>query len=117
MVVAIALFWTAGLVLSLRRGNFAKSLLVGGGLFSISQFFPFAQMIAGILALEFWQSVTDRPADGDSLGDVHSELGGFVVTILTGLQLLAVAVVGGYCVRGVARLAARPPALISSSRI
>jgi hypothetical protein len=93
------LFWTVGLVIALRRGNVARSLLVGSGLFSLTQFFPIAQMVSGMIALGAWQWVTKCPDDGGSLGKIDTVPAGFVVTTLTGMPLMLIAVAGGYCVR------------------
>jgi hypothetical protein len=110
MFLAIGFLWAVGAIVSLRRNNLARSLIVGAGLFAFTQLFPIAQMFAGMIAVSVWQLISRRPDDRWSAGDdqiysqLGSDLGGFVVTILVGIQLVVVAVTGGYAVRFLVRL-------------
>lgn len=79
--------WWPGLM---RRVN------VGATLVAISQLVPFVQLIAGLIAINIAERVgLARVEEGQIIEQANGELGGFVITVITGAILLGVSLVVG----------------------
>jgi hypothetical protein len=74
------------------RPHIAWKLIAGSGIFAVTQFFPILQIIAGALALELAATV-GLPIFENASGvqEITSPLAGFVVTLLVGCMLMALA--------------------------
>jgi len=69
------------------------SIVAGGILVALLQFFPVLQMTAGFVSINIGSRLNQAPEVGHGGPQQMTELGGFLVTMLTGGMLLAVALV------------------------
>jgi hypothetical protein len=74
----------------------ARTLVFGGLLVTITQFFPLVQIVAGFIGLGIGEAIGQADMSDDALpGQVKSEAGGFLITLVTGGLLMAISLVAG----------------------
>ncbi len=96
LVAAIGCFWIAGHYFCRRGRAAAYSLVVGGALFAVTQFFPFPQIVAGMIAVAIAQHFESLFFEaGDGLPNLTSAIGGFLATFVTGSILVSLALLIG----------------------
>jgi hypothetical protein len=107
MGCAIVVWWTLGLLACVCARRLATRLVYGGVLVALFQGCFIPHIIVGTISLGIWSALS-----GDAVGDHvvmagarFPEIGGFVVTFLTGGQLLFLALICG----GVITSFAGPP--------
>jgi hypothetical protein len=102
LCLAVAIYWVLGLLVCSRRKRWGRVLVSGSIPVAFSQFWPFAQMWAGIIAIRLWSILGSKSDPIQDFGGVRSlsGLGGFVVTWLTGGMLITVAVALGLILVG-----------------
>jgi hypothetical protein len=74
----------------------AFALVVGGFLVALTQFFPLLHIVVGSLSL-YVVSVRGNPPEVSQPYTLHSEVGGFIATALTGLFFVSLALSVGWC--------------------
>lgn len=97
--VASAALWLLGCWVCVAQRKTGFALAVGGAPVALSQIVPFLQIMAGMVALtagEFFQQIENKD---DALGQVVSEPGGFLLTMITGGLLMSAALVLGLLMR------------------
>jgi hypothetical protein len=94
MLVAMGLLWLLGHEGSGRVRNVGFVLIGGGSGVALSQLFPFLQFFAGMFSLTVGQRL-GLVVEAETTG----ELGGFLVTLMTGSLLIAVAALLGLVLR------------------
>lgn len=87
MALAVAILLGLGCWLCATVRRLGTAVVIGGGVISVSQFFPILQFMSGMIALIIG-AVLGVAGDGDIGPVVISEIGGFVVTLMTGLPLI-----------------------------
>jgi hypothetical protein len=76
--------------------GFMRRINVGAVLVAISQLMPIVQLIAGLIAISIAEKVgLARAEEGQLVQQANSELGGFVITLVTGAILLGVSLIVG----------------------
>lgn len=95
--LAILVFWAAGLAVCRRSPTLGNILIDGGYVVGCSQVLAIPQVVAGFVALVIWEGVEARP------GDMPVVMDGFVLTVITGGELLLAAVACGLVVRPLSR--------------
>ena len=102
MMAGIFVLWVAGHFACGKNRKLTYSLVTGSFVFALSQFYPVAHLVTGILSLSFvkliglsGQNPNDVGQFNDGIGEINSELGGFIATLMTGTPLVAVALVIG----------------------
>ena len=102
MVAAIVLWWSLGHLVCKTNRRLGLSLVAGGILVALSQCFPLLQIIAGMVSLNIYGRLAQAVAGGSVRGpQEQTEFGGFLVTMLTGGMLMAVALGFGSVIRAV----------------
>lgn len=102
VALAVLLFATGGWVICARWPWLRSRLLSGAGILALTQVFPLLQIIAGVIALKIAVRFGQARVASDFAPDrIHSELGGFVVTAITGGILFCAAVVIGWMAVGI----------------
>jgi hypothetical protein len=102
MVLGVVAFYVAVTWAVMRWPRFARWATLGGTAVALTQFAPLIQFWSGSLALWLWGGLIG--ATRLKLGDgVIAEVGGFVVTVLTGQPLFMVAILLGAGLDTVAR--------------
>jgi hypothetical protein len=97
--VASATLWLLGGWVCVAQRKVGFALAVGGAPVALSQIVPLLQIMAGIVALtvgELFQQVENKD---DAVGQVVSEPGGFLLTMITGSLLMGAALVLGLLLR------------------
>jgi hypothetical protein len=94
MMAATAALWAAGLVACSRPGRLRLALVIGALPIAATQLLPILQIVAGSFALSAWSSLIRLPETAGFDAPL-SEAGGFAVTLLTGLPLMAAALAVG----------------------
>jgi hypothetical protein len=94
MAIATILCFAAGCWVCANVGEIGVFLIVGGIPIGISQLFPVLQMAAGFVAMTL----------GHVVGLVDSahatnELGGFLLTVVTGVLLMSLSVASGFVIQ------------------
>ena len=89
-VLATTAILVLGWRLCYQRPLYARRLIIGAAVFSLSQFFPFIQILAGMIAMQIASrlGLTNRDPDVEDLR-IASEFGGFLVTAIVGAPLIA----------------------------
>ena len=94
MFLAVGVFLAAGWALCYYLPHFARRFILGGLFTALSQLFPILQFLSGIIALAIADGlgveIDHSPGDGP-VEQLTSEFGGFLVTLLVGLMISAVA--------------------------
>ncbi len=93
LAIAIVGLWLLGVFVCLRTCTLRLALLGGGLLVGFSQVAPILHVAVGLTALELWNGPKDY--DTRFLSKL-SGLGGFIVTAIVELSLMAIAVIVGY---------------------
>jgi hypothetical protein len=88
MSIAMVLLLATGCWICATSRNAGWSIVVGGIATGLSQAVPVLQMIAGIFGLAAAQILGAATMGDDERPDRISELGGFVVTLVTGAILM-----------------------------
>lgn len=83
--LGIAAVYFTGVLVCLQRSGPMWRLIVGSGITALSQFFPFAHMMIGLLAMGLSESIFDPDR---STRDISSLPEAALATILTGLGLI-----------------------------
>lgn len=99
MFAAAATLLLLGGWVCVTQRKLGLALVVGGAPLALSQIFPLAQFMAGLVALiigDFFRQVENKD---DTVGEVVSEPGGFLVTMITGSLLMGAALVLGLLLR------------------
>jgi hypothetical protein len=99
MLVASATLFLVGAWVCVAQPKLGLALVVGGAPIALSQIVPFLQIMAGLVALavgEFFQQVENQD---DVPGQVVSEPGGFILTMITGGLLMGAALTLGLLMR------------------
>ena len=101
MAAAILLWWLMGHQICRTSRGFNLALVTGGLLVGLSQIFPILQSQAGAWSLGIGSKLGQvKPVHGEEFM-VLTELGGFLVTMLTGGILIAVALACGSVIRAI----------------
>jgi hypothetical protein len=98
-VAAVALA-TAGCWICAKARTIGRYLVIGGILIGLTQVFPVLQIIAGVVGMAVGQifQLIERGDDTDlNLG--ISELGGLIITLITGSLLMAMSAATGFCLQ------------------
>lgn len=101
LIAALAVLYWAGLVLCAGRFRVGRSLVQGGVVVALSQFFPVLQALSGMFALVIWKSATGYPLwvfhDPNCSNDQPAiyNLGVFTVVLLTAQPLWIIAILTG----------------------
>ncbi|CAN5578847.1 hypothetical protein BH11PLA2_BH11PLA2_48600 [soil metagenome] len=104
MALGVFFLWLFSLFLVKCSCFIYRSLDLGGGVLALTQFLPVLQILAGVLALQFWYMLCPLPPDPASIRAIYShlsddpilaEVGGFVVSVLAGQSLLTLAFIIG----------------------
>jgi hypothetical protein len=93
MFAGVGLIWLLGHVACRTNPRAALPVMYGGWIVAASQFWPAAQMMAGMIGL--WAASFGTPTQDDRLPEASGALAGFTATIVTGGLLLAVAAILG----------------------
>ena len=93
MLLAVALCYALGLLIC-KRPRLARALVLGSSIPMALQFLVIPHAIAGSVACELWNAMTGAFA-GRTSSATLGPVGAFVVTMLTALQLLTVAMLFG----------------------
>jgi hypothetical protein len=100
MAAALIVAGLCGGWVCVLKPKFGFPLVVGGAVVALSQFFPALQLIAGAIAIAIGEMLGQvKPGRGDAVGQIASEAGGFLVTMITGLLLLTAAFAVGWPVQ------------------
>ncbi len=90
MSVAALLLLVFGSFICAANRKLAVALLAGGALVALTQLFPILHIIAGMIGMSVGQALGHATLDtDDDPSRITSELGGFIVTIVTGGILMA----------------------------
>jgi len=96
VLIALFGFLTTGWLFCFVKPKAARALIFGSVLIALSQIYPLIHILSGSIALSITTRVNLAVAGDDSqLAHVASETGGFLITLLTGLILLACAAATG----------------------
>jgi hypothetical protein len=98
LVLAVALIWLLGMFWLGRTAPLRRHTLVGGICVAATQVYPILHFIAGLVSMMIMSWLLRQPVDEIGLPRQMTELAGFLVTLLTGAQLLLVAGVCGVVV-------------------
>jgi hypothetical protein len=100
MFLAITFLWLLGVAVCRRAGMLRTALVVGAAIFSASQVLPLIQVFSGELALTFWfkSDPTDLLNALWMNDGAFSETGGFIVTLLTAVPSVVIALGCGFVV-------------------
>ncbi len=104
LILAILIYWVAGLFCCGKSREMTWVLIIGGIVVGFSQFYPFFQLITGVLALRV-ESWLRNAAPTPHNGSITTLNGGFIATFMTGTLLIGVVIVIGVISRGYWRLA------------
>jgi hypothetical protein len=78
----------------------AAALIAGGALVGLSQMFPALHIIAGMIGMTVGQALDlANIGDEERPAQIVNEIGGFVVTLITGGILMAAGACGGMLMR------------------
>ncbi len=100
LMLAVALCWGVGVVGLTGERRWGRALAYGGIPVGFSQFFPFAQIYAGIIAIKVYDRLSgggEAPVQDLPRGPLSGP-GGFVVTCLTGGLLMTAAFALGWII-------------------
>jgi hypothetical protein len=99
MGVALVSFLACGCYLCAYHRKLAVALLVGGVLVALTQLFPILQIVAGLIGMAVGQAF-GQTSSGEDEATPHltGELGGFVVTLITGGILIGAAACSGVAI-------------------
>ncbi|MEO2089645.1 MAG: hypothetical protein ABGY75_09140 [Gemmataceae bacterium] len=101
LIAALAVLYWVGFILCAGRFCVGRSLVQGGIVVAVSQFFPVLQALSGMFALVVWKSATGYPLwvfhDPNCSNDQPAlyALGVFVVVLLTAQPLWIIAILTG----------------------
>jgi hypothetical protein len=95
MGLAIVAWWVAGLWICRHQPDRARWLIHGGIILGLSQITLMPQVLAGLAALRTWEEIAVGEGEFGLFVGGESELFGFVVTAITGAELLLLAFVAG----------------------
>jgi hypothetical protein len=99
MGVALLSFLVCGCYLCAYHRKLALALLVGGVLVALTQLFPILQILAGLIGMAVGQSLGQTSSGADeATPHLRSEVGGFVVTLVTGGILIGAAACSGMAI-------------------
>jgi hypothetical protein len=104
MIVAIAVFYDLGYRAIARLKSLRQPIIWGAFAVAIAQIFPIPQMIAGVSAL----AIARRSGLATEFRPLGT-LGGFVVTILTGVHLVIASALIGLLPRAIIRIGQKFP--------
>jgi MFS family permease len=100
MAIALLASVACGCFLCAYHRELALALIIGGVLVGLTQLFPILQFLAGIIGTAVGQALGLAEFGNDERGPrVTSELGGFVVTLVTGGILITAAALLGMAIR------------------
>ena len=100
MFAALIVSGVCGGWICVLKPKFGLPLVVGGAVAALSQVFPLLQIIAGAIAIVIGEALGQvGPGRGNVAGQIASETGGFLVTMITGLLLLTAALAVGWPVQ------------------
>ncbi len=100
MSVAALLLLAVGCFICAASRKLARHLIVGGALVGLAQLYPILQIIAGMIGMAAGQALGMAELDDDARSPgVSGELGGFVVTFVTGTILIAAGACAGMLLR------------------
>jgi len=98
MIAASVVLFGCGCWICLMARRLAKGLIVGAVLVALTQVFPALQILAGILGLAVAEAL-HLSQYRDRGPEITTELGGFVVTLITGGILMGLSGVTGTLVQ------------------
>ncbi len=102
MVLAVLTMLATGGYACLGSRKAGVTLLVGGGILAVCQFFPFPQILAGMIGIAAARAMgLTTGGEGHGMEVVNSVLGGFVATTLTGGILIVAALSMGIILVGI----------------
>jgi MFS family permease len=92
MLLAVVSFFLCGCLLCAFQRNLALAVIIGGVIVALTQLFPILHIVAGWIGMAVGDllGVADF-GRGDDSPRLLNELGGFVVTLVTGGILMAIA--------------------------
>ena len=97
MFIAVTSLLFSGCLVCAVRRELAVSLLIGGALVGLMQVFPLLQFLAGVIGMAAGSCFGLAEFGGDERSPrLTSELGGFVVTLITGGSLMTAAACLGW---------------------
>lgn len=97
MLIGAVTLWGLGLLIGSRLHLLDRPMYVGGTAVGMMQSIPIFHILAGKSALETWAH--HAPNEDFFAAYALSELGGFVVTLLTGTYLILAALTSGIVIR------------------
>lgn len=98
---AAALLFLGGSICVAWR-KYGWALVIGGVPIGLSQFLPILHVMAGLVAMAIGEWLGQVEVSDAAVMQIRSETGGFVVTIITGMLLMAGAMLAGLFIRAVA---------------
>jgi hypothetical protein len=103
MWLVVATLWAAGFAAGYRWGEMRRALAVGGILAALTQIYPLPHMFAGLLALAAWRRLAGEAPNEYPHDTLHSDLGGFAVTLMSGGLAMVFAIMVGFLLISVRR--------------
>jgi hypothetical protein len=113
MLIAIALLCAAGCWVCANSRQAGRSLVIGGVLVGLSQLFPILQMFAGVVAMNI--GVFSGLGHHGEIETLNTEIGGLVVTLITGTILMSIAAGIGFVIERLMRSRTRRAAEASAA--
>jgi MFS family permease len=103
MLLAVVSFFSCGCFLCAFQHKLAQAAIIGGAFVALTQLFPVLHIVAGLagMAIGHALGLADIGSDEQS-PRLLSELGGFVVALITGGILMAVATGFGLAIQWIA---------------
>ena len=100
MATALSLIWFFGHMCCSRSKEMGCILVVGGLLVAITQIFPMLHIVAGMTSLGIIAKLNLAEVENSTRYPIlRTELSGFIATLLTSIQLLVAACIGGVVLR------------------